>query len=44
MELRVIGGDEVKKAIIASVGPDEVGIYADIDSAVRGTEVVAVPD
>ena len=44
MELRVIGGEEVKKAIIASVGPDEVGIYADIDSALRGTEVVAVPD
>ena len=44
MELRVIGGDEVKKAVIASVGPDEVGIYPDIDSALRGTEVVAVPD
>ena len=44
MELRVVGGDEVKKAIIASVGPDEVGIYPDVDSALRGTEVVAVPD
>ena len=44
MELRVVGGEEVKKAIIASVGPDEVGIYPDTDSALRGTEVVAVPD
>jgi len=44
MELRVVGGDDVKKAIIASVGPDEVGIYTDVDSALRGTEVVAVSD
>lgn len=44
MELRVVGGEEVKKAIIASVGPDEVGIYPDTDSALRGTEVVAIPD
>ena len=44
MELRVVGGDDIKKAIIASVGPDEVGIYPDADSALRGTEVVAVPD